>query len=189
MCHDAINLSHPPQLDPRFRPRCREDIGLLLDREALQRGVAAHDGPLHGYVLFDAPEITTARVVFPVSRLVVDPERFLYDAHEPMAARGMGAVYEQTADLRPLRAKTHRETTPASDRPLLPSPPPAIDPGRGSGARPQREVPDRRRPQLPIGAPAIRGRSRTRTGRTSASAPMIFTPPAPWQPRPLRSST
>jgi N-formylglutamate deformylase len=40
----------------------------------------------------------------PVSRLVVDPERFRDDVSEPMAARGMGAVYTRTADGRPLRA-------------------------------------------------------------------------------------
>lgn len=34
-----------------------------------------------------------ASVVFPVSRLVVDPERFLDDAQEPMAEFGMGVVY------------------------------------------------------------------------------------------------
>jgi N-formylglutamate amidohydrolase len=43
------------------------------------------------------------RIVFPVSRLVVDPERFPQDADEPMAARGMGAVYTRTSQGRPLR--------------------------------------------------------------------------------------
>ncbi|MEA2314379.1 MAG: hypothetical protein QOI03_1071 [Solirubrobacteraceae bacterium] len=37
-------------------------------------------------------------VVFEVSRVVVDPERFLDDAIEPMASRGMGAVYTATTD-------------------------------------------------------------------------------------------
>lgn len=44
-----------------------------------------------------------ATVVFPVSRLVVDPERFADDAHEPMAALGMGAVYRLGHDGAPLR--------------------------------------------------------------------------------------
>ena len=46
-------------------------------------------------LLFESPG--AARVVYPVSRLVVDPERFLEDAQEPMAARGMGVVYEVTS--------------------------------------------------------------------------------------------
>jgi len=40
------------------------------------------------------------RLVFPVSRLIVDPERFIKD---PMESVGMGVVYSQTADGRPLR--------------------------------------------------------------------------------------
>lgn len=39
----------------------------------------------------------------PVSRLVVDAERFASDADEPMAARGMGVVYTATSDGKPLR--------------------------------------------------------------------------------------
>jgi len=43
------------------------------------------------------------RLVFPLSRLVCDPERFPDDAAEPMAGRGMGVVYTSTSDGRPLR--------------------------------------------------------------------------------------
>ena len=38
-----------------------------------------------------------ARVVYPVSRLVVDPERFVDDAQETMVSRGMGVIYTKTS--------------------------------------------------------------------------------------------
>lgn len=44
-----------------------------------------------------------AYIVFPVSRLVVDVERFEDDADEPMAERGMGVIYTATSDFMPLR--------------------------------------------------------------------------------------
>ena len=44
-------------------------------------------------------------VIFPVSRLVVDPERFEDDALGPMAAKGMGVVYERRSNQTPLRRK------------------------------------------------------------------------------------
>ena len=44
-------------------------------------------------------------VVFPVSRLVVDPERFENDEQELMAGLGMGVVYERGASQAPLRHK------------------------------------------------------------------------------------
>jgi N-formylglutamate amidohydrolase len=42
-------------------------------------------------------------LVFPVSRLVVDPERFLEDATEVMSQRGMGVVYLRRHNGLPLR--------------------------------------------------------------------------------------
>ena len=54
-------------------------------------------------------------VRFPVSRLVVDPERFENDASEPMSAVGRGAVYLSTKDGLPLR----RPITPQERATLL----------------------------------------------------------------------
>lgn len=48
-----------------------------------------------------APEAQVIRA--PASRLVVDVERFADDRNEPMADRGMGAVYSVTSGLKPLR--------------------------------------------------------------------------------------
>ena len=55
------------------------------------------------------------RIVFPISRLVLDPERFLDDEKEPMARRGMGVIYSRTSSGRPLR----REPTLAHRKHLI----------------------------------------------------------------------
>lgn len=47
--------------------------------------------------IFSPPSDVASTVVFPVSRLVVDPERFADDKSEPMAEEGMGAVYTRTS--------------------------------------------------------------------------------------------
>lgn len=54
--------------------------------------------------LFAVPGATI--IVSPVSRLVVDMERFRFDEDEVMAGVGMGAVYELTSDGKTLREMT-----------------------------------------------------------------------------------
>ncbi len=58
-------------------------------------------------------EATVVRA--PVSRLVVDVERFADDRLEPMACRGMGAIYTVTSNLKPLR----RALTPTEREGLM----------------------------------------------------------------------
>lgn len=74
----------------------------LLNEEALAeelRRMTDH----HTRELFAGNDDEVVMVRAPVSRLVVDVERFPVDDQEPMAERGMGAVYMSTADLAPLR--------------------------------------------------------------------------------------
>ena len=52
-------------------------------------------------MLYDYPNAT--RIVFPVSRLICDVERFEDDTLEVMASRGMGVCYTHTAYGEPLR--------------------------------------------------------------------------------------
>ena len=49
------------------------------------------------------------KIVFPISRLVCDVERFREDEQEIMAQIGMGVAYESTSDLRKLRTVTEKE--------------------------------------------------------------------------------
>lgn len=53
--------------------------------------------------LFSLPENLATAVRFPVSRLVVDPERFAEDECEPMASKGMGVIYTRTSGGNALR--------------------------------------------------------------------------------------
>ena len=84
----------PSDLRPRFLlPEA------LLDRELLRMTDRWTDD------LFSIPPSEATTIRFPVSRLVVDPERFVDDSLEPMAARGMGVIYTRTADGLPLRSE------------------------------------------------------------------------------------
>ena len=60
--------------------------------------------------LFAHPAATAVR--FPISRLLVDVERFSDDAKEPMSTKGMGKIYTCTAEGRTLNAiNTQRSTS------------------------------------------------------------------------------
>jgi N-formylglutamate amidohydrolase len=63
--------------------------------------------------LFPATPVEAGRALFPISRLICDVERFPSDQDEPMASRGMGAIYTRTSLGGVLRAQpdaVERET-------------------------------------------------------------------------------
>ncbi len=53
--------------------------------------------------MFDLRGPEFATVQFPISRFVVDPDRFKEDAKKPMAKRGQGVIHTRTTDGRQLR--------------------------------------------------------------------------------------
>ena len=53
--------------------------------------------------LFQSENQSITSIIFPISRLVVDPERFIDDSKEIMASKGMGVIYTKTTNGKPLR--------------------------------------------------------------------------------------
>ena len=88
----------PAELAPSFLPtQARLEYELLIMTDAWTDKLVE-------------PISTKAKeVVFPVSRLVVDPERFLCDDDEPMSAKGMGATYTKLSTGELLRKLTDAE--------------------------------------------------------------------------------
>lgn len=94
-------ILHIPHASPRIPAAERAHFlpdDAALTRELLRMTDAWTDE------LFPTTAFEAGRILFPVSRLVCDPERFIDDAEEPMAARGMGVVYTRTSDGTALRA-------------------------------------------------------------------------------------
>lgn len=94
--HDATAI--PPETRGQFvvdDERLRLELIRMTDHHSfdlLARGLPSHQV-----------------VRFPVSRLVVDVERFENDDDEPMVARGMGVIYQCTHDLQQLRRALTRQ--------------------------------------------------------------------------------
>jgi N-formylglutamate deformylase len=95
----VLHIPHSSRLVPaEERQSIRlDDAGLSNE---LLRMTDAHTDEL-----FPLTPVEAARLVFPVSRLVCDVERFPSDEDESMAKRGMGAIYTLTSKGDVLRAQ------------------------------------------------------------------------------------
>ncbi len=93
----VLHLPHDSTLIPaEFR-----DQFILSDSALDIELLKITDHHTHALLSIGIPSNQVLR--FPVSRLVVDVERFELDQDEPMAARGMGFIYTKTHDLSTLR--------------------------------------------------------------------------------------
>jgi N-formylglutamate deformylase len=97
-------IYHIPHASTHIPADVRDD--LLLDDEALAREVRILTDHFTDRMFEQLALPSDVVVACPVSRLVVDVERFADDVDEPMSARGMGAVYTRTHDQRQLRTST-----------------------------------------------------------------------------------
>ena len=89
-------VAHIPHASTAFPSAVRSRLRIgddALERE-LVRMTDWHTDRLFAFT----GRLGATRLVNGVSRLVVDPERFIDDAREPMAAVGQGAVYTRTSD-------------------------------------------------------------------------------------------
>jgi len=99
---------HVPHASTRIPADVRPTL-LLSDEELRGELLRVTDWFTDDLFAFPAHAAVTVR--FPVSRLVVDPERFLDDEREVMAARGAGVIYTRTSNgksLRPALAPSER---------------------------------------------------------------------------------
>ena len=87
-------IVHVPHDSRRVPPHVRDQFVLDdLQLEAELDAMTDH----HIADIFSELVPTDRTIRADVSRLVVDVERFVDDAHEPMAARGMGVIYTHTS--------------------------------------------------------------------------------------------
>lgn len=100
-------IFHIPHASTEIPP---EQISALLPDDAqLAAELLAMTDAFTDDLFSKCPVDGDAFIRFPISRLIVDPERFENEADEIMAKVGMGVIYEKTSDGRPLRPKPSAE--------------------------------------------------------------------------------
>jgi N-formylglutamate deformylase len=96
------NQQSPTQIAVLHIPHASREVpaeerqGILLDDAALNSELLRMTDA-YAYELFPVTPVEAGRVIFPLSRLVCDVERFASDEDEPMAARGGGVIYTGTS--------------------------------------------------------------------------------------------
>jgi N-formylglutamate amidohydrolase len=98
-------ILHIPHSSFIIPPEVREGID-LKENELMQELARMTDAFTDELFDLDEPHY---KVVYPVSRIVCDPERFLDDGVEHMSKVGMGVVYTRTCDGRNLRSNLSDE--------------------------------------------------------------------------------
>ena len=93
-------ILHIPHSSTIIPADLREQF-LFSDQEIQEELIRMTDHFTHE--LFDWPNCSKA--IFPISRLLVDAERFEHDEREEMAARGMGVIYERSSVCTPMKRK------------------------------------------------------------------------------------
>lgn len=95
-------VAHVPHASTAIPADIRAEI--LLEDDALARELVRltdwHSDELFAFMV----DLGAPMFVNRLSRLVFDPERFVDDADEPMAAVGQGVVYTRSSDGEPLRS-------------------------------------------------------------------------------------
>jgi N-formylglutamate deformylase len=97
-----LAVIHIPHSSIEIPDELRPDI-ILSDQELNSELIRMTDR--YTGELFVLPMEQAITIQFPVSRLLVDPERFIDDKNEQMSQKGMGVIYELTSDGKTLRNK------------------------------------------------------------------------------------
>jgi N-formylglutamate deformylase len=111
MRHKPLAIIHVPHSSMIVPPDVRNSF-ILSDDELHAELLRITD--VFTDELFDCNHHLAGRIIYPVSRLVADVERFANDEDEPMSKAGMGAVYTRTS-----RGNLLRKGLSAEDRQSL----------------------------------------------------------------------